>query len=59
MKHDESENINEEEKKKFEWHAFFFITLILFPVLSIIFIGGYGFAIWMSQLFLFGLPGHG
>lgn len=47
------------EKKSYEWHAFVFITVFLFPILSVILIGGYGFFIWMAQMFIFGPPGHG
>jgi len=42
--------------KRGERRVFIFIAVILFPVLSIILVGGYGFAIWMLQL-IFGLPG--
>ena len=42
--------------KRGERRVFIFITVILFPVLSVILVGGYGFAIWMLQL-IFGPPG--
>ena len=42
--------------KRGERRVFIFIAVILFPVLSIILVGGYGFAIWMLQL-IFGPPG--
>ncbi|WMC11872.1 periplasmic nitrate reductase, NapE protein [Oceanimonas pelagia] len=41
-----------------EWLSLLFMTLVLFPLLSIICVGGYGFAVWMLQL-VFGPPGHG
>jgi nitrate reductase NapE len=41
-----------------EWKTFLFITIILFPLLSIVSVGGYGFAIWFLQI-LTGPPGHG
>ncbi|OYD21324.1 periplasmic nitrate reductase, NapE protein [Oceanimonas baumannii] len=41
-----------------EWLSLLFITLVFFPVLSIVCVGGYGFAVWMLQL-IFGPPGHG
>ncbi|MFD2176174.1 trimethylamine N-oxide reductase system protein TorE [Veronia pacifica] len=59
MQQNEPSDIQEIEKRSFEWRAFFFITVILFPVLSIMVVGGYGFLIWMSQVFFFGPPGHG
>jgi nitrate reductase NapE len=40
------------EKKK-ERNAFLFIAVVLFPLLTVAIVGGYGFIIWMSQL-LFG-----
>ena len=41
-----------------EWKAFLFITVFLFPVLTLILVGGYGFGVWMLQI-IFGPPGHG
>lgn len=42
--------------KRGERRVFLFIAVFLFPALSIIFVGGYGFIIWMLQL-IFGPPG--
>jgi len=39
-----------------ERRVFLFICVFLFPALSVIFVGGYGFAIWILQMFL-GPPG--
>jgi nitrate reductase NapE len=44
-----------EASKKEELRAFLFITVFLFPFLSVIIVGGLGFAIWISQM-LFGPP---
>ncbi len=44
--------------KRGERRVFLFITVFLFPALSIILVGGYGFLIWFLQL-LFGPPGAG
>ncbi|PSJ46924.1 periplasmic nitrate reductase, NapE protein [Zobellella taiwanensis] len=41
-----------------EWLSLLFITLVFFPLLSVVFVGGYGFVVWMLQL-VFGPPGHG
>lgn len=38
-----------------ERRVFIFIAVFLFPALSVIFVGGYGFVIWMLQL-IFGPP---
>ncbi len=53
-------NIECGEKRSLEWKSFFFIAVVLFPILSVGFVGGYGFIVWMLQVFLFGPPGaHG
>ncbi|RLQ87922.1 periplasmic nitrate reductase, NapE protein [Notoacmeibacter ruber] len=36
--------------------AFLFLSLVLFPLLSIVLVGGFGFVIWMEHL-MFGPPG--
>lgn len=41
-----------------EWRLFFFIIVLLFPLLSVALVGGYGFSIWMYQL-IAGPPGVG
>jgi nitrate reductase NapE len=52
-------NNGDGETRSREWKAFLFITVLLFPILSVMFVGGYGFIIWMLQVFLLGPPGHG
>ena len=48
------------EKRSLEWKSFFFIAVVLFPILSVAFVGGYGFIVWALQVFFFGPPGvHG
>lgn len=42
-------------EKSRELRVFLFLTVILFPILSISLMGGYGFIIWMSQI-IFGPP---
>ena len=42
--------------KRGERRVFIFIAVLLFPILSVIVVVGYGFAIWMLQL-IFGPPG--
>jgi len=44
--------------KRGERRVFLFITVFLFPALSVILVGGYGLLIWLLQL-LFGPPGAG
>ena len=44
-----------EDGKKQELKAFLFITILLFPILSVMVVGGYGFLVWISQM-IFGPP---
>lgn len=37
--------------KRKELTLFLFITVVLFPVLSVMIVGGYGFAVWIWQMF--------
>jgi len=39
-----------------EWRSFLFFTVVMAPVLAVLLVGGYGFAVWMYQLFA-GPPG--
>lgn len=45
----------EESTKKEERNMFLFITVVLFPLLTIMLVGGYGFVIWILQM-IFGPP---
>ncbi|MDN6180272.1 MAG: periplasmic nitrate reductase, NapE protein [Halomonas subglaciescola] len=42
-----------------EWMAFLFVIAVVVPVLSVAVVGGYGFIVWMLQVFVLGPPGHG
>jgi periplasmic nitrate reductase NapE len=42
-------------EKRMEAMVFIFLAFILWPLLSMIFIGGYGFVVWMHDLW-FGPP---
>lgn len=54
------DKIGRDEKRSLEWKSFLFIAVVLFPVLSVAFVGGYGFLIWLLQVFVMGPPGaHG
>lgn len=35
-----------------EWRLFIFIIVLLFPILSVAVVGGYGFVFWMYQLLM-------
>lgn len=41
--------------KKQELKMFLFITIFLFPILSVCLVGGYGLLVWISQM-IFGPP---
>ncbi len=40
-----------------ELKVFLFMTVVLAPILAVATVGGYGFAVWMYQLFTGRLPG--
>jgi nitrate reductase NapE len=39
-------------QKKEELRSFLFLTAVMVPALSVVVVAGYGFIVWMSQLFL-------
>jgi len=43
-------------RRRQELGAFLFLTVVLFPVLAVLIVSGYGFAVWAWQM-LFGPPG--
>ncbi|PWV70034.1 periplasmic nitrate reductase, NapE protein [Halomonas sp. A11-A] len=45
-----------EERKKKEFKLFLFIAILLFPILAIAVVGGFGFSVWIYQTFT-GPPG--
>ncbi len=60
MQQQEKENPHIEQQEKVgEWQTFLLIVVFLLPALTVFLIAGYGFAVWMSQIFIFGPPGHG
>jgi nitrate reductase NapE len=34
-----------------EWRTWVFLTVVMAPVLAVMVVGGYGFLVWMYQLF--------
>ena len=47
MKADDAPATKREERR-----VFLLLAVVLFPVLSVAVVGGYGFVVWMSQLIL-------
>ncbi|MCW8331251.1 periplasmic nitrate reductase, NapE protein [Photobacterium sp. SDRW27] len=39
-----------ETRRRAELKAFLFITVILFPILAVAVVGGYGFLVWFVQV---------
>lgn len=48
--------VDREQERRSEFRAFLFLAVVLAPLLSILIVGGYGFAIWLYQIFA-GPPG--
>ncbi|MCG6657290.1 periplasmic nitrate reductase, NapE protein [Halomonas campisalis] len=53
---EEPETMAPETRKKQELKLFLFIAVLLFPLLAIAVVGGFGFAVWIYQMFA-GPPG--
>lgn len=49
-----NEEVGQSVKRR-ELQLFLFITVVLFPLLAVITIAGYGFVVWMWQL-IYGPP---
>jgi nitrate reductase NapE len=47
---------NETFSKAQELRSFLFLSIVMAPVLAVIFVSGYGFVVWMYQL-IAGPPG--
>ena len=50
------EQLVDDTEKKTELRAFLFLVVVAAPVLSVMIVGGWGFAVWISQILL-GPPG--
>lgn len=48
--------IRERPRKQQELRAFLLLTVVLFPLLAVGVVAGYGFMVWIWQMF-FGPPG--
>lgn len=48
--------VPEEDRRKHEIQLFIFLIVLLFPLLTFMIVGGYGFGVWMFQA-LVGPPG--
>ncbi len=53
----ETRHSEDRPARRHETIAFVLLSLVLFPVLSVIFVGGFGFIVWMRHL-MFGPPGY-
>lgn len=40
-----------QQTRRRELALFLFITVVLFPLLSVMIVGGYGFGVWIWQMF--------
>lgn len=46
----------QERRRSRELWTFLFLTVVLWPVVAVMFVGGYGLTVWIYQLFA-GPPG--
>jgi nitrate reductase NapE len=47
---------NAPSTKREEWRSFLFFTVVMAPVVAVIIVAGYGFLVWIYQMFA-GPPG--
>ncbi|BAN28093.1 periplasmic nitrate reductase, NapE protein [Caballeronia insecticola] len=47
-----------EIRKSEELRSFLFLTVVMVPVLTVMFIAAYGFAVWFYQMLVGGPPHH-
>lgn len=52
----ETETIPPASRRRLETRMFIFLVVFLFPILAVMVVGGYGFVVWIAQIF-FGPPG--
>ncbi|WP_045461664.1 periplasmic nitrate reductase, NapE protein [Caballeronia cordobensis] len=48
----------DELRKSEELRSFLFLTVVMVPVLTVMIIAGYGFAVWFYQMLISGPPHH-
>ena len=49
---------NNEIRKSEELRSFLFLTVVMVPVLTVMIIAAYGFAVWFYQMLIGGPPHH-
>jgi nitrate reductase NapE len=56
--HEPTQQESPELRRTEEFRTFIFLTVIMAPVLAVMGVGGYGFIVWVYQMFA-GPPGSG
>ena len=46
----------EKQRKTEEWRTWVFFTFLMAPILAVLIVSGWGFAVWMWQLLVAGPP---
>jgi nitrate reductase NapE len=46
----------EKQRKKEEWRSWFFFTVFMAPIAAVLIVSGWGFVVWMWQVFVAGPP---
>lgn len=52
----DTNDVQDEERGKYEWMSFIFIVVFLFPILTVGLVSAYGFIVWALQVFVLGPP---
>jgi nitrate reductase NapE len=48
--------VSDATRKSEELRSFLFLTVVMVPVLTVVLIAAYGFAVWFYQMFIGGPP---
>ena len=48
----------DQQRKTEEWRTWVFFTLIMAPLAAVLIVSGYGFVVWMWQMFIAGPPSY-
>lgn len=53
-----SEPEDPRQRKTEEWRTWLFFTFFMAPIVAVLVVSGWGFVVWMYQVFIAGPPSH-
>jgi periplasmic nitrate reductase NapE len=49
---------DQRQRKREEWRTWLFFTVFMAPIAAVLIVSGWGFVVWMWQLFVAGPPAY-